>query len=135
MINTVFLGGRLGSKPELKSFNGGVLTNFNIAVNEKRKTGEKTHWFKITCFNKTAEFLVKHANKGDQVVVEGRLQQEEFTNKEGQKVSIVSVTASSVQLFNNRGENTEQPRSAYNQGQEPRDFASQSTFEDDIPWT
>lgn len=135
MINSVFVGGRLGSKPELKQFNGGVLTNFNVAVNEKRKTGERTHWFKVTCFNKTAEFLVKYANKGDQVVVEGRLQQEEFVNKDNQKVSIVSITATSVQLFNKNGESTEQPRSAYNQGQEPKDQAPYAqSFEDDLPF-
>jgi single-strand DNA-binding protein len=132
LINVCIVGGRLGSKPELKQFNGGVLTNFNVAVNEKRKTGERTHWFKITCFNKTAEFLVKHANKGDQVVVEGRLQQEEFTNKDNQKVSLVSITATSVQLFNR---SADPGPSAYNQGQMQQTQAPfEQSFEDDLPF-
>lgn len=110
MINSVICGGRLGSKPEMRQFPGGNLTSFNIAVNEKRKVGEKTHWFSVTVFGKAAEFLVQYASKGDQVVVEGRLNHEEFNNKEGHKVSKVSITASNVQLFNNRGNTAnEQP--------------------------
>jgi single-strand DNA-binding protein len=90
-------------KPELRRLNNDViLTSFNIAVNEKKKSGEKTHWFSVTVFGKTAEFLAQYASKGDQVVVEGRLNHEEFTNKEGHKVSKVSITASNVQLFNSR---------------------------------
>lgn len=103
MICSVTVLGRLGFKPELRRLNNDViLTSFNIAVNERKKSGEKTHWFSVTVFGKTAEFLAQYASKGDQVIVEGRLNHEEFVNKDGHKVSKVSITASNVQLFNSR---------------------------------
>jgi len=135
MICSVVVMGRLGMKPELRQFPGGNLTSFNIAVSEKKKASEKTHWFSVTVFGKTAEFLAQYASKGDQVVVEGRLNHEEFTNKEGHKVSKVSITASNVQLFNNRSNTTTDVPKVTTQP--PFQALDQSMFpdmQDDLPF-
>lgn len=136
MICSVTVLGRLGIKPELRRLNNDViLTSFNIAVNEKKKSGEKTHWFSVTVFGKTAEFLAQYASKGDQVIVEGRLNHEEFVNKDGHKVSKVSITASNVQLFNSRDNSApEDPKVVAQHTFQQPNQAMFPNMDDDLPF-
>ena len=62
--------------PELKHTpNGKAVVSFSIAVEDNRETnGErKTDFFKIEAWNATAEFICKYFEKGQQIIVEGRL--------------------------------------------------------------
>lgn len=71
--------GRLGKDPERK----GVVAVFSVATDGKKtKEGEKTtDWHRCVAFGKTADFVLEHAKKGDLVMVEGRLQFNEWEGK------------------------------------------------------
>lgn len=89
--NKVSLIGRLGAQPEVVTFESGkTVARFAIAVNEsyKDKQGnwkEDTQWYTINAWGKTAELAKKMLNKGQEVIIEGRLVNNSYENKEGEK--------------------------------------------------
>ena len=89
--NTVSLIGNLGVDPEFKTLEGGnTLARFSVATNEsyKDKKGEwvtTTQWHNIIAWGKTAELSNKLLTKGTEVLLEGKLQNDTYTTKEGEK--------------------------------------------------
>ena len=89
--NTVSLIGNLGGDPEFKTLEGGnALARFRVATNEsyKDKKGEwvtTTQWHNVVAWGKTAELSNKLLKKGVEVVLEGKLVNDAYTTKEGEK--------------------------------------------------
>ncbi len=89
--NKVSLIGRLGAQPEVVTFDSGrTLARFSLATNEnyKNKEGEwqeNTQWHSITAWGKTAELVAKFLNKGQEVLVEGRIVNNSYETKDGEK--------------------------------------------------
>ena len=68
--------------------------NMSIAV----QTGkDKTLWVKVTAWRKTALFCADYLKKGSFIVVQGRLEEETWTDAEGNNRKAVKVIAESVQ--------------------------------------
>lgn len=88
--NKVSLIGRLGQKPTLQKVgNDFILTKFTLATNEdyKDKTGkwvENTQWHNLQAWGKTAERIVKLVDKGQEIMIEGKLLNQSY-EKDGQK--------------------------------------------------
>lgn len=87
-MNKVILMGRLTRDPEVRYSNDLAVANFSIAVDRrfKREGQPEADFFDCTAFRKTAEFIEKYLHKGTKVVLDGELQNDNYTNKEGQKV-------------------------------------------------
>jgi single-strand DNA-binding protein len=105
-INRVVLIGRLVRDPELKRTGSGTsVTSFTVAVdNMPRAGGEKSASFiPCTCWTKTAENVAKYCTKGSLVGIDGRLNQRSYTDKSGNKHSVVEVVADSVQFLDKKG--------------------------------
>lgn len=99
MHNRVGLQGRLAEIPELKHTpNGTAVTEFSIAVEGNRTTnGErKTNFFKIKAWNGTAELICKYFEKGQQIIIDGRLDSKTYTDKNDVKRKDVYVVAENV---------------------------------------
>lgn len=82
--------GRLTKEPETKVMQNSndKVTSFTLAVNRKYTdaNGErKTDFFNLISFGKTAEFCEKYYKKGQQVLVEGRIQNRSWDDQNGQK--------------------------------------------------
>lgn len=82
--------GRLTRDPETRVLpnTGSQVTNFSLAVNRRfaDQNGErKTDFFNLTAFGKLAEFCSKYYRKGQQVLVEGRIQNRTWDDQNGQK--------------------------------------------------
>jgi single-strand DNA-binding protein len=102
-LNMVALTGRLTRDIELKYSNGGMaIGKFSIAVNRGVKKGDRweseASFFDCTMFGKSAENLSKYLNKGQQLAINGELQQERW-EKDGQQRSRVSIIVQSVVLI------------------------------------
>jgi single-strand DNA-binding protein len=90
-INKVFIVGRLGKDPEIKSFaNGGKIANISVATSETwkdKQTGEKkerTEWHNITVQGDGLVGVVERfLKKGSEVSVVGKLQTRKWQDKEG----------------------------------------------------
>lgn len=82
--------GRLTRDPETRVIpnSNTQVTTFSIAVNRRfaDQNGErKTDFFNLTAFGKLAEFCSKYYRKGQQVLVEGRIQNRTWDDQNGQK--------------------------------------------------
>lgn len=99
-MNKLVLMGRLSRDPEVRYTQGEKSTavaRFGIAV-DRRGKDEKADFFNVTAFGKTAEFVEKYLKKGTKICLAGRIQQEEWTDKEGQKRTAVGVIAEEVEF-------------------------------------
>lgn len=109
-FNKITIVGYLGRDPEIRYLpDGTAVCNFSVATTEKRKdrsgeTQESTIWFKINVWGKQADAANQYLTKGRQVYVEGRLSQQEYTDRDGNRRTSLEVRATDVQFLGNRGD-------------------------------
>lgn len=99
MLNQVALQGRLTADPELKTTPNGVsVTAFSIAVDRNyQTTGERqADFFNIVAWRHTAEFITRYFQKGKMIIISGSLQTRSYTDKNGDKRTVVEVVADGV---------------------------------------
>lgn len=104
-VNQVILLGRLTRDPEERSTaSGKTVVNFSIAVD---RGNDETDFFEITAWEKLAELVVKYLEKGRQVLVQGRLRQETWDDKDsGKKRSKIAITASDITFLGGGSQET-----------------------------
>jgi single-strand DNA-binding protein len=104
MLNRIVLIGNLGADPEKnETSNGKTVVRFSLPLhNPFSKEGDKTEWMQCEVWNKTAEFLAQYGTKGSLVVVEGRLRNQRYEDKEGNTRYRTFVSVDSLRLRNNR---------------------------------
>ena len=89
--NKVILVGRLTSDPVLKSTQSGVsITTFRLAVD--RQTQERqTDFLDIVAWRNSAEFAARNFQKGQEILVEGKIQTRSYEDRDGNKRTAVEV--------------------------------------------
>lgn len=103
-MNKLILMGRLTRDPEIRYSQGDsqlAIGKFSIAVDRKfKKQGDTVtaDFFNCTAFGKQAEFVEKYLKQGTKIVVIGRIQNDNYTNKEGQKVYSVQVMVEEIEF-------------------------------------
>ncbi len=106
--NKVQLIGNLGNAPEIKNTeNGKKLARFSIATNENYRNakGEKvteTTWHNLIAWGKVADLAEKFLLKGTEVVIEGKLINRSYTDKDGNKKYISEVQVNELLLLNGK---------------------------------
>jgi len=100
-INITLIGGNITRDIEIRTIaTGTAVADFSIAVNEKYGEKESVHFFEITAWGKTAEFVSKYFKKGDPILIEGRLNQETWKDKvTGDNRSKIKITAEQVNFM------------------------------------
>lgn len=97
--------GRITRDLELKySQSGTAFMSNSIACDRKFAKEKTTDFFNIKAFSKTAEAMEKFLHKGSKVFVEGELQVEEYTDKQGVKKQTTSIVVSSWEFAEGKGE-------------------------------
>ena len=108
--NKVNLIGRLGADPELVTFETGkILTRFTLATKEdfKDKSGEwqnNTQWHNINAWGKTAERVKKALSKGNEIILEGRIVNQSYETKTGEKRYSTIIEVSDFLLLSQKTE-------------------------------
>lgn len=126
-VNSVVIIGRLTREVE-SSFTGNnnALCKFSIANNQgKPDSPNSVSYFDIVTWGKTAEICGKYLNKGSQVVVTGRLQQDRFQDKAGQNRSRVVIVAQNVQFIGSKPDGQSQDNQFSSSSQQPQQQQSQ----------
>ena len=94
-----------------------------------------TSFFNMTAFGKTAELLEKHTNKGAKIIVECQANQNQYTDKNGNKVNNVDFIVSNFEFCESRNsqqaQNTTKPAPAPNGDM---DFMKIDTDMDSLPF-
>ena len=108
MLNKVILQGRLGSDPELRTTpNGTEVATVNIAVDRDRKDADgnrQSDWVTIVAWRNTAKFMDQYFQKGRVMVVEGRLQMRNYTDRDGNKRTTAEVVADNIYFGDSKKE-------------------------------
>lgn len=103
MYNKVFLVGRLTKDPEQRYTSTGIaVSRFTLAVNRefKSKDGQKeADFLKIVAWRKLAEICSEFLKKGMLIAIEGKVQTETYTNKEGEQVNNIEIIADNMQML------------------------------------
>ncbi|MGP1569194.1 MAG: single-stranded DNA-binding protein [Peptoanaerobacter stomatis] len=103
-MNTVIMIGRLTRDPDLRyiASTGNAVTRFSIAVDRAfaAKDAEVTaDFFNIVVWGKRAETCVNYLAKGRMVAIRGRLQNNNYTDKDGTKRYNVEIIAEEIKFI------------------------------------
>lgn len=114
-MNKVILMGRLTRDPEIRyvqTDKSMAIASMSIAVDRRFKKEEDTvtaDFFNLRAFGKMAEFAGKYLKKGTKIVVSGRLQNDNYTNKDGIKVYSFQIIVEEIEFAESKkaaGENS-----------------------------
>lgn len=105
-MNKVIQIGRLTRDPEVRysqnTQNGSqiAIANFSIAVNRriKREGDPEADFFNCAAFGKLAEFVSQYLTKGSKIAIVGRLQNDNYTNKDGQMVYSIKIIVEEIEF-------------------------------------
>lgn len=161
MYHEITLVGTIGREPELRyTPDGKASCSFSVATNRAVGQGQQeTTWFKVTTWEKTAEFVHNYAHKGNKILAVGRLVCDKnnggprlYQKQDGTTTAAFEVVAEKFRILDNKqdGQRSQQnqqtqyqQRPAQQQAQTARPAqqtqqqqtqAQQAQFTDDIPW-
>lgn len=138
MFNKVILIGNLTRDVELRyTGSGSAIAKFGLAVNRNwkdRNSGERREevcYVDINIFGRSAEIANQHLSKGKRILIEGRLQFEQWQDQNGQKRSKHSISAENFQFLDSKGDTNSGGgfNNDYSNNQQPQRDAS--PFEND----
>lgn len=148
-LNKAFIIGNLTRDPELKALpSGSKVCSFGVATNRiyKDKDGnrqEAVEYHNITVFSKLAELAGQYLKKGQQVLVEGRIQTRSWETN-GEKRSRTEIVADNIQFGNKNsgqtstskpaGSKPEANTEASQDGGDKIDYPTEEINPDDIPF-
>ena len=110
MLNHITIMGRLVRDPELRRTGSGVaVATFRVAVDRdyvSRDGGErKADFIDCVAWRQTGEFISKYFTKGRMIVVDGRLEMRDWTDKEGNKRTSAEINVSNAYFGDSKREN------------------------------
>ena len=150
-INLTILGGNLTADPEIKYTQANLaICNFSIANNRKwtdkntNQKQEEVSFFRCAAFGRTAETISQYFRKGSAIVIEGRLKQDRWQDRDtGANRSEVKIDVTSFHFVSSKND-SQQEQGSYSgqQQQRPQDTytntppaqspdTGESNFEDD----
>ena len=118
MLNKVIIMGRLTRDPDFRQTQSGVaICKFSVAVERQfkdSKTGERlTDFLDCTAFRGTAEFISRYFSKGNMILVEGNIQNNNYTDNNGVKHYSNNIMVENVSFCGGKNEgSTTQTESA-----------------------
>lgn len=119
-MNKVILMGRSTRDPEVRytnTSNGSTaIANFSLAVDRRfKRDGEPdADFFNCTAFGKIAEVIEKHVVKGTKLLITGRIQNNNYTNRDGQQVYSVQVLVDELEFAESKSAQGGNDNSGYN---------------------
>ena len=135
MLNSAIIMGRLTADVELRTTpNGTSVARFTVAVERNYKSGEERQADFIDCiaWRNTADFVSTYFKKGQMIAVEGNIQTDNFTDKDGNKRKSVQVVANNVSFCGSKNEAPKPaPTEATNIDIEPDDADGFTIIDDD----
>ena len=116
-INKCSFIGRLGRKPECKyTKSGKAVCSFSIAVQERKD--QPTTWINLVAWEKLAEIIMEHLDKGSLIYVEGRLQNREYEDKDGNNKQTTEIVIRDLTMLGQSGNG----KGSQSSSNEPPDF-------------
>lgn len=111
-MNKVILSGRLTRDPEARyTQSGKAISRMGIAVDRPYAKGNEgqpnVDFFNMTAWDKQAEFCNRYLKKGSAVIVEGRIQNNNYEDKNGVKHYSVEIQLDRVEFAGSKSKDSE----------------------------
>ena len=138
MLNHITAAGRLTKDPELRRTQNGVaVASFTIACDRDIKDASgnmQTDFIDCVAWRNTAEFVDKYFTHGRTVIVSGRLQMREWTDKNGNKRRNTEILAESVYFGDSKREVENTEKSETKEAEQTVDFDQVEIDDDELPF-
>lgn len=107
-MNKILLCGRLTRDPETRTTGTTTVARYTLAVDRRFKQDGQpdADFFNCTAFGKAAEFAEKFLKQGTKIIVSGRIQSDNYTNKNGEKVYSWQVIAEEQEFAESKASKT-----------------------------
>jgi len=117
-MNKLMIIGNLTANPESRlvdTSNGPqTVCNFSVAVNMRTGGKDKTEYFRVSCWNRFAENVMKYLVKGSKVYVEGPASARAYTAHDGTAKASLEIAANTIEfLSSSRQNNGTDPAQGY----------------------
>lgn len=136
MQNLVILAGNVGATPETRTTQGGTkITQFSLATSRPKRDSdgkilkdregrrvEDTEWHRITCFNGVGTTVAEYVEKGQKVMIRGRIHYTRWTDNDKIERFGVEIIADDVTFL------------TYGNSRQAADAPVQDNVDDDIPF-
>ncbi|MBJ6123598.1 single-stranded DNA-binding protein [Sphingomonas mollis] len=136
MQNLVILAGNVGTTPEARTTQGGTkITNFSLATSRLKRDSdgktmkdgegrrvEDTEWHRITCFNGVGKTVAQYVEKGQKVMVRGRIHYTRWSDDQNIERYGVEIIADEVTFL------------SYGKACQQQQGATQDDDADDVPF-
>ncbi len=100
MLNEITIMGRMVQTPELRATPSGIeTTTFTVACDRDHKDADgnrETDFIDVVAWRDTAKFISRYFQKGQSIIVTGRLEVRSWVTKEGDKRKTWEVKAGRV---------------------------------------
>ncbi len=109
-LNKAMIIGRLGADPDVRyTQSNTAVANMSVATTDRFKDRngelqEKTEWHRVVVWNRLAEICQQYLKKGSLVYFEGKIETNEWEDKEGQKRYTTEIRAFNMQMLDSRGD-------------------------------
>lgn len=131
-MNLTILMGNITNDLEVKPAGQSNVLKFGLAVKDDFKKDE-THFFQIEAWGKNAENIAKYFKKGSRILVQGRLMQNPYTDKDGNKREKVYVNIEKFKFVDSKGSNQGQA-APKQQASDPFSNSAPNVEKDDLPF-
>lgn len=103
-VNKIYLLGRTGKDPEVKTIGDAKCAQFTLATSERYKDRngemqENTDWHNIVCWRQTADIVEKYVKKGSQLFIEGKVKYRSYETDRGEKRYVTDIVAERIELL------------------------------------
>lgn len=106
-FHVTIIEGNMGRDPETRhAASGDAICNFSVAVSEKYKDNERTTWYRVTAFGKQAEIAQKYLQKGSPVLIQGRMQEDKWTDKSGVERTSMTLRCDQLRLIGGKNQSS-----------------------------
>jgi single-strand DNA-binding protein len=100
-VNKVTLLGNLGADPTIRESKTGMkIASISLATSYK----DKTSWHRVVFFDKIANVVEKYLKKGSKIYMEGRIEYQKYTNKQGQEVWATQIVGHEMQMQSSKNQ-------------------------------
>ena len=135
-MNKVQLIGRLTKDPELRYTKSNIaVANYTIAVNDGYGEKQQTQFINISTWGKSGEFVSKYFKKGQAIAIVGRLNNNNYEDKNGNKRYSIEVVTEDIEFIGNKKDEKVQQEEVLVPNNYTSNYETTLTIDDkDLPW-
>ena len=112
-MNVLIISGRIGQDPEAKQTPAGQVVTFSLAETVFINGEKTTAWHDCQAWGKPGENILKYAQKGTGVTLQGSLKYDQYETKEGHKVKRAKINVYAVEVTSNwKGDGSQQGKAS-----------------------